>query len=105
LDGQATTRAYEGDPFLAPDGSYILFSSTRKSGEGRRDLFVSFAEDDGTWSKALSLGKRINTPEIEFCPFVTRDGKFLFYTSNEDIYWVDAAVIDVVREQWQAKVE
>ena len=98
LEGRATTRAYEADPFIAPDGRYILFSSTRRSGEGRRDLYVTFRLEDGSWSRAISLGKRVNTPGIEFCPSVTRDGRFLFYTSNEDIYWVDAAVLDIARE-------
>ena len=98
LEGNANTNAYEADPFLAPDGSYVVFSSTRRRGY-RRDLFVSFRQPDNTWSEAVSLGERINTPAIEFCPFVTRDGRFLFYTSNEDIFWVDAAVIDLAREQ------
>jgi len=99
LEGRATSDAYEADPFIAPDGSYVLFSSTRLSGEGRRDLYATFRQDDGSWSRAVSLGERINTPDIEFCPSVTRDGRFLLYTSNEDIYWVDAAVIEIARER------
>ncbi len=99
LPSQATTQAYEGDPFLAADGSYVVFSATRHSGAGERDLFVSFRGDNNNWSEAISLGPRINTPGIEFCPFVTRDGRFLFYSSNEDIYWVDAAVIEIARQK------
>lgn len=99
LPGSANTGAYEADPFIAPDGSYILFSSSRRSGQGKRDLYVSFRQPDETWSRAISLGNHINTEHLEFCPFVTRDGRFLFYTSNQDIYWVDAAVIDIAREQ------
>lgn len=98
LPGKINTKAYEADPFIAPDGSYIVFSTTRVRGQGR-DLFVSFRRTDNTWSKGVSLGPRINTDAIEFCPYVTRDGRFLFYTSNEDIVWVDAAVIDLAREQ------
>lgn len=97
LPGRATTRAYEADPFISPNGDYILFSSTRRSGEGRRDLYATFRNDEGSWSRAVSLGPSINTPEIEFCPFVTHDGRYLFYTSNEDIYWVSAKVIDEAR--------
>ena len=102
LPGRATTKAYEADPFISPAGDYIVFSSTRRSGEGRRDLYVTFLDDDGTWSRGVSLGTSINTPEIEFCPFVTRDGRYLFYTSNEDIYWVSADVIDRARAQLSA---
>ena len=99
LEGAANTRAYEGDPFIAADGSYVLFSSTRRSGAGSSDIYVSFRGDDGQWSKAIALGNGVNTSGQEFCPFVTRDGRFLFYTSNQDLYWVDAAVIDLAREQ------
>ncbi|MEM8547245.1 MAG: polysaccharide deacetylase family protein [Pseudomonadota bacterium] len=99
LPGKANTRAYEADPFIAPDGSYILFSSSRRSGMGKRDLYATFLLEDGTWSRAISLGPRINTPALEFCPSVTRDGRFLFYTSDEDLYWVDAGIIELARAQ------
>lgn len=101
LPGRATTKAYEADPFISPKGDYILFSSTRRSGEGRRDLYASFRQDGGSWSEAVSLGPSINTAEIEFCPFVTRDGRYLFYTSDEDVYWVSAKVIDEARDRLQ----
>ncbi|MEM1440285.1 MAG: polysaccharide deacetylase family protein [Pseudomonadota bacterium] len=99
LEGGANTRAYEGDPFIAPDGSYVLFSSTRRSGAGSSDIYVSFRGEGGQWSPAIALGNGVNTSGQEFCPFVTRDGRFLFYTSNQDLYWVNAAVIDLAREQ------
>lgn len=98
LQGNALTRAYEADPFIAPDGSYILFSSTRRSGIGGRDIYATFRQDDGSWSRSVNLGDGVNTSGNDFCPFVTRDGRFLFYTSNEDIFWVDAAVIEIARQ-------
>lgn len=99
LEGRALTKAYEADPYIAPDGSYILFSSSRRSGLGMRDIYVTFRRDDNTWSKAIALGNGVNTPGLELCPSVTRDGKYLFYTSNEDIYWVSATVIDIARQK------
>ncbi len=60
LPGQANTGAYEADPFIAPDGSYILFSSARRSGQGKRDIYASFKTDDGTWSRAVPLGNGVN---------------------------------------------
>ena len=74
------------------------FQLNRRSGVGRRDLYATFRKGDDTWSRAVSPGDRINTPEIEFCPFVSRDGRCLVHTSNEDIDWVDAAVIDIARQ-------
>ncbi len=97
LPGRANTGAYEADAFVAPDESYLVFGSTRRSGLGRGDLYISFREGDGTWGAAISLGDEINTSGHELCPFVTADGRFFFYTSSEDIYWVDAAILEQFR--------
>lgn len=88
------TPAYEADVFIAPDESYIIFCATRQDGLGRGDLYISFKNTDGTWSKSINMGERINTKNHELCPFVSNDGKYLFYTSNEDIYWVSAEILE-----------
>lgn len=91
------TKSYEADVFIAPDESYIIFCSFRKEGLGQGDLYISFKNEDGTWTRAKNMGEPINTVFHEFCPFVTRDGKYLLYTSNKDIYWVDASIIEQYR--------
>lgn len=93
LDSAVNTTDYEADVFVSPDESYIIFSSTREGGFGRGDLYISFKNDDGNWTKAVNMGKEINTEHYEYCPFVTKDGKYLLYTSNQDIYWVSTEVI------------
>ena len=93
LGSAVNTRAYEADAFIAPDESYIIFSSVRREGQGRGDLYISFKNPDGTSSEAVNLGLKINSKNHELCPFVTPDGKYLFYTSNSDIYWVDASIL------------
>jgi Tol biopolymer transport system component len=87
------TPSYEADVFVAPDESYLIFCAERPDGHGSGDLYVSFKSPDGTWTKAKNMGDVLNTKGNELCPFVTRDGKYFFYTSNKDIYWVDAKVI------------
>ncbi len=88
------TRAYEADVFIAYDESYLIFCAERKGGYGRGDLYISFRQEDGAWTEAKNMGEAINTADYEFCPFVTKDGKYFFYSGNKDIYWVDAAVIE-----------
>lgn len=91
------TPAYEADVYIAPDESYLIFCSTRAGGLGRGDLYISFQNQNGNWTKAINMGDQINTEGHELCPFVTLDGKYLFYTSKEDIYWVDAEVMEDLR--------
>ena len=99
LDNAVNTTNYEADVFVSPDESYIIFCSTRNGGFGRGDLYISFKNSDGTWTKAMNMGKEINTSHYEYCPFVTKDGKYLFYTSNQDIYWVSTEIINALKEK------
>lgn len=94
LSDSINTPDYEADVFIAPDASYIIFCGTRKEGLGRGDLYISFKNTDGTWSKSVNMGDRINTKGHELCPFVSHDGKYLFYTSNQDIYWVSTSILE-----------
>ncbi len=98
LPGAINTKWRETDPFVAPDGSYLIFCSWRKSGFGKGDLYISFKNDDGTWSAGKNMGDQINTAGYELCPFVSRDGKYFFYTSEQDIYWVSGTVIAGLKE-------
>ena len=99
LVGNPNTKAYEADPFIAQDGSYLIFASNRRTGRDR-DLYISFRKADGSWGEAISMGESINTPFQELCPFVTTDGRYLFYTHKQDLYWVSADVIDLLRERF-----
>lgn len=98
LSDAINTPAYEADVFIDPDETYIIFCATRKEGLGRGDLYISFKNTDGTWSKSVNMGNNINTTNHELCPFVSKDGKYLFYTSNQDIYWVSTKILDNYRE-------
>ena len=93
LGDSVNTKDYEADVFVAYDESYLVFCGDLPGGKGKGDLYISFRKADGSWTKAKNLGRSINTTGHEFCPFVTKDGKYFFYTSNKDIYWVDAAIL------------
>jgi hypothetical protein len=98
LDDSINTEAYEADVFVSPDESFIIFCSIRKDSFGRGDLYISFKIETGNWTKAKNMGGVINTEGHELCPFVTKDGKYFFYTSNQDIFWVDARIINSLKD-------
>lgn len=101
------TEQGEGDTFVAPDESYLILTSVRPGGFGQGDLFVSFRGKDGRWQPPVNLGDTINTDQTEFCPMVTPDGKYLFFSRRwgatweqataGDVYWVDVKVLDRFR--------
>ncbi|MEL6973040.1 MAG: hypothetical protein AAFO02_22940, partial [Bacteroidota bacterium] len=84
--------------FIDPDESYIIFCSTREEGLGRGDLYISFKNEDGSWTNAINMGAPVNTVHHELCPFVTKDGQYFFYTSDQDIYWVSTTIFDELRD-------
>ena len=90
------TSGQETTPFIAPDGSYLLFSQ-------QYDLCVSFRGEGEAWSKPVNLGPEVNSPSVELCPIVTADGKYLFFLSQRGgkshAYWVRADVIEKLRKQ------
>ncbi len=95
-------------PFIAPDDSYLLFSSQR--GQNYGDLYISFHDiHSDKWSEPINLGEQINTGSQETFPTVSPDGKYLFFTrwTNEendmDIYWVSTKFIDRLREKSNLK--
>jgi Tol biopolymer transport system component len=97
LGPSVNSTGYDGDVFVAPDESYLIFSSDRPDGLGNGDLYVSFRTANGGWTEAKNMGAKINTDSQDYCPFVTRDGRYLFYSTKRDIYWVDASIIDTLR--------
>lgn len=93
----------ETDAFVSPDDSYLIFTSVnRPDGFGNGDLYISFRDTDGYWVPAINMGPEVNGPFSEFCPTVSPDGKFLFFTSRrrgtDDIYWIDARILDRYRQ-------
>ena len=99
LSEAINTKDYEADVFISPNESYIIYCSKRKSGLGHGDLYISFKDENENWSQAINMGEPINSSKHELCPFVTKDGKYLFYTSNQNIYWVSSEIIKDIKDK------
>lgn len=80
-------------PCIAPDESFIVFDSERAEGLGKSDLYVSYRDENGNWAEAINLGEPINTQGVDFCPSLSPDGQYLFWSSNGDIYWVSIEAV------------
>jgi Tol biopolymer transport system component len=75
----------QGDDFNAfvdPDENYIIFSSyKRKDDLGKGDLYYS-RRINGEWQPAIHFENGINSPYLDYSPFVTADHKYFFFTSK-----------------------
>ncbi len=97
------SKKNDWDAFIAPDESYIIFSSqNREDTLGDQDLYISYKKD-GIWIKALNMGKKVNSYSDEICPSVSLDGKYLFFTSRRrgeaDIYWISSKIIQELKRE------
>lgn len=68
------SAAYIQDPFVASNGSYLVFACDN-------ELYVSFRRGAG-WSPAQKLGPEVNDGDGISSPYVSRDGNRLYYSSN-----------------------
>jgi outer membrane protein OmpA-like peptidoglycan-associated protein len=66
---------------MAPDGKHLLMSIADSTTFGGIDLYISFHQDDNTWSQPINMGSTLNTFAGDFTPFVAGDNKTLFFSS------------------------
>lgn len=114
--------------FIAIDQSYIIICAIgRDDLIGEVDYYIAFRDHNDSWTGPFNMGEPINMPGTSAgSAFVTRDGKYLFFSSDRtndrenvpggkltvevleklyfgpqnglsDIYWVDARIIDRLR--------
>ncbi len=93
LSDQINSSYWDSQPSISCNGETMVFSSNRKGGFGGADLYISHLTPSGEWGTPLNLGPDINTSGDEQGPFITNDGKTLYFSSDghlgqglEDIY-------------------
>lgn len=72
-------------PCIDPDGSFMVFDSDN-------DLYISVSDEEGSWSEPLEL-EELNSQGVEMTASLSPDGRYLFYYSHHDIYWVSTEVL------------
>lgn len=77
-----TIEGAESSASITADSTVFYFSSNRPGGLGGRDIYRVVKLPNGNWSKALNLGPAINTPYDDDAPFITPDGKTLYFSSE-----------------------
>jgi outer membrane protein OmpA-like peptidoglycan-associated protein len=77
------TSFNEQSPFMHSDFETMYFSSDGHPGVGGLDIFFSRMGDDGKWSEPKNIGVPINTKRDDLGFFVSTDGKYGYFASNE----------------------
>jgi Tol biopolymer transport system component len=73
----------EFNAFVDPDEKFILFTGYKRKGAyAAGDLYISKKNENGEWTAAIDLGNVVNQPGINYCPSITPDKRYFFFTSN-----------------------
>jgi len=63
------------DPFISPDERYLIFASNG-------NLYISYRKG-ADWAPGISLGPEVNNNSDNGSPYVSPDGKTLYYSSGK----------------------
>ncbi len=76
------TAGPELQVFVSPAEDILIFAAIgRPDGQGSVDLYFS-RRADGAWSKAVSLGNKINSKGVDSAPRISADRRYFFWTST-----------------------
>lgn len=89
------TSDRESNPFISPKENYIVYFSSDPGGLGDVDLYISFNKK-GKWTTPKNMGTPINSSAAEFCPFVHKKEKRLYFSRQvkqgdrmqENLYYI-----------------
>lgn len=96
LDSTINIDGEKSQPFIAPDGSFLIFAVHEAAVNGQH---ISYLKKDGSWTEPRNLSDFImGFPE---CLSVTQDGKYLFFikgvASSSKPFWISASFIEALR--------
>lgn len=75
------SKGYDFNAYVNPEEEFIVFTSYKRPDDlGSGDLYIS-RKKDGHWQPAIHLDERINSTAIDYCPFVSPDGNYFYFTS------------------------
>ncbi len=68
--------------YLNKDRNVMYFASYGEDGNSGKDIYMRRKLPDNTWSPAIHLGFTVNSSEDEEYPFISNDGKTLYFASK-----------------------
>lgn len=67
---------------MSSDGRVLILSMDNYDSKGKNDLYICFKTGTNTWSQPKNMGSVINTGARETTPYLSEDGKTLFFSSS-----------------------
>ena len=99
------TSFFEGSPTMTGDGNTLYFVSDRKGLKKSTDIYVS-KKVDKVWGDAVPLSDTINSTGTETTPYITPDGRYLFFSSDGHLGMggLDVFVSENLGDSWSKPI-
>ncbi|MCC5930087.1 MAG: OmpA family protein [Cyclobacteriaceae bacterium] len=65
-------------------GNILVMSMSKKLHGKKQNLYYSSIDDKGKWSSLKKFPKNVNSKHDNLAPFISADGKKVYFTSNRD---------------------
>jgi tetratricopeptide (TPR) repeat protein len=93
---------YDGNATVTADGQTMYFVSERNGQSKMSEIYVSYKKGN-TWSAPKALPSEINSKGRETTPYITPDGRYLFFSSNghaNSLGGYDVYVVERMGNSW-----
>ncbi len=106
LGNVVNSSEWDSQPTISYDGNRIIFTSSRPGGYGSEDLYMTERNQFSEWGPPMNLGGMVNTPFSDSSPFLSQDGKTLYFASLGHPGYGDSDVFKTVFEngKWSTPV-
>ncbi len=82
LGSDINSKYWETHCTISANGTELYFVSDRPKGEGGRDIYKCVKGESGVWGISQNIGSNVNTEYDEDAPFLSADGKYLYFASK-----------------------
>lgn len=82
MNKRINSKGQEPSAFLSYDEQMLFVVSDRDEGFGGRDIWYTTKDQAGNWNQLRNLGEVVNTRFDEDAPYLMKDGRTLFFSSN-----------------------
>lgn len=99
------TSYFEGSATITADGNTMYFISDRRGERSSTDIYVAH-RNGKSWGNAEPLPMTVNTKGRETTPYITPDGRYLFFSSDGHIGLggLDVYVVENLGSGWGTPV-
>ncbi|MDX2359962.1 MAG: hypothetical protein QNK23_04080 [Crocinitomicaceae bacterium] len=96
------TSFFEGSATLTADAQTMYFVSDRKGERSSTDIYVVHRLGEKSWGEAKPLPMTVNTRGRETTPYITPDGRYLFFSSDghTGMGGLDVYVVENLGDGW-----